>query len=135
MLTESEKQWIAWKCRLRRDKDLAGAFCQNCPHLGRHATGCYGEPYCPLFPDWQDALEFSERVAARLAEIDFQPVADTRPSVRLKYARLAVEEEMDADQYFNDIEDKNVRKVLKASLRDHFAVASKKEDSNADLDN
>lgn len=122
MLTESEKQWVAWKYRLRRDKDLAGAWCNNCPQHGRNAAGCYGEPFCPLFPDLADALEFEGRVVAKLAGIldrtlrsrDYTlhtdctricPAAtdctknnrlglDCAPYL-LKWARLAVEEEMD----------------------------------------
>lgn len=115
MLTQSEREWLAWKYRIRRDKDLAGAWCQNCPHLGRNAAGCYGDPYCPLFPDMQDALEFEGRVAEKLAINDTSylpchqkghenqcPYDNYCPTdkkktawCKMKHARLQVEEEMD----------------------------------------
>lgn len=118
MLTQSEKRWIAWKHHIKSIEHGAGAWCQyqNCPHLGRNAAGCYGKPYCPLFPDLADALEFEGRVAAKLAEVfmcvidaefDYQipyncaacPCKgkcslDCKDSI-MKWARLAVEEEMD----------------------------------------
>lgn len=119
MLTESEKQWIAWKRHIKSIEHGAGAWCQyqNCPHLGRNAAGCYGEPYCPLVPDLADALEFEGRVAAKLAEafakiidaefdMEIRLICEACPATGrcnmdccdsiLKWARLQVEEEMEA---------------------------------------
>ena len=98
MLTASEREWVAWKIRIRCDESIAPAWCHHCQHLGKDWGSCYQQRYCPLFScNWEDAAEFEARVAAKLASIDFQPIADTRPSARLKYARIAVEEEIDAD--------------------------------------
>ena len=67
MLTYNEQLWLSWKKRISRMKNVSAAWCHKCPHLGRNAAGCYWEPYCPLFPDFADAAEFSERMAAKLA--------------------------------------------------------------------
>ena len=126
MLTYNEQSWLAWKKRISRMKNVSAAWCHKCPHLGRNAAGCYGEPYCPLFPDFADAAEFSERVAVKLARWDNEyhkgdhlcPYGDDdldsyipmchcinfcqgHPKLgciaaKLAWARLAVEEEMDA---------------------------------------
>ena len=104
----------AWKKRISQAKNVSAAWCHNCPHLGRNAAGCYGEPYCPLFPDWQDAAEFEARVAAKLANPRWAGCRHGDSCIeyggdkediwlwgcewcRLKHARIEVEEEMDAD--------------------------------------
>lgn len=118
MLTYNEQSWLAWKKRISRAKNVSAAWCHKCPQHGRDAAGCYGEPYCPLFPDWQDALEFEGRVVAKLANIHFgteyceycsshirvheycgecHTADDSKhcQDCRLKAALLQVEEEMD----------------------------------------
>lgn len=89
MLTQSEKRWLK-----KRKEWSVCSYCSNIPQ-----TMClYGERphFCALLDvDYKDAAEFEGRVAAKLADIEYLPVADTRPWVRLMYARLAVEEEMD----------------------------------------
>ena len=108
MLTESEKQWLEMRDAIQ------------------FACGSYRMPYFrdgySLDEDWKDAAEFSERVAAKLADMhretmlvgcceqcpawelcnqiygddfDNARVNDCK-TIFLKYARLAVEEEMDA---------------------------------------
>ena len=93
MLTESERQWaVNAKMRMSHKND----FC--CGKCGVHCYVPYAPCFCVMTKDdvaWE--IEFQSRVAAKLADIDFSPVADTRPCVRLKYARLQAEEEMDAD--------------------------------------
>ena len=82
MLTESEKEWL-------KTRDKKRPYCFYCEALFG-ADSCYWKcvtESCAMYPDMQDAAEFSERVAAKLAKLDCV----------LKYARLAVEEEIDAD--------------------------------------
>ena len=119
MLTESEKQW------LERREEMPGYFCLWCP-LWDNEADCDGRsphPFCPIFQRRErllDAAEFSERVAAKLANIHFgtedcqycsnhinvneycgeckTASSDKRClACRLKYARLKVEEEMDSN--------------------------------------
>ncbi len=119
MLTESEQQWIAWKRHIKSIEHGAGAWCQyqNCPHFGKNAAGCYGDQYCPLFPDLVDALDFEGRVAEKLAINDTSylpchqkghenqcPYDNYCPTdkkktawCKMKHARLQVEEEMNAE--------------------------------------
>lgn len=92
MLTESEKQW------LHNRKLSLNPYCGWCM---RYALCC--NPHYQMCPtqntDLQDAAEFSERVAAKLAEYAAQKIGIrvSRPERLLKAARLQVEEEMDAD--------------------------------------
>lgn len=119
MLTYNERSWLAWKKRISQMKNVSAAWCHKCPQHGRNAAGCYGEPYCPLFPDMQDALEYEGRVAAKLAEAygtmmdhnekysicqtcRFEVVKtlgcmSTCAETVLRWAQLEVEEEMDND--------------------------------------
>ena len=77
MLTDSDKAWL----KDRRNK----AYCRYCSVIDLCSNPNASGFKCPLIPDYKDAAEFSERVAAKLAKLDCV----------LKYARLAVEEEMD----------------------------------------
>ena len=119
MLTDSEKKWL-WRRELSPYR-----YCIHC----RHRQLCKNYDFiigvCPTLrhpEDWQDAVEFSERVAVKLAEKVFLPYDKRYPCAHgapadgcmrdktwltgpyavhcedciLKYARLAVEEE-DAD--------------------------------------
>ena len=112
MLTQSEKRWLK-----KRKEWSVCSYCSNIPQ-----TMClYGERphFCALLDvDYKDAAEFSERVAAKLANIHFGtedcPYCGNHINVngycgecktastdkqclacRIKYARLKVEEEMD----------------------------------------
>lgn len=79
MLTDSELAW------LKRRQFFNGFYTTSgCLTCSLNETLC-DKTDCLLHPDLEDALEFSERVAAKLAKLDCV----------LKYARLAVEEEMD----------------------------------------
>ena len=108
MLTDSEREWL----RLRPHDGTA--YCWHCQNVGRDMKGCLDEPYCALVPDYKDAAEFSERVAARMAELfaastEIAPLCASCPCEDdcyanrrlkcggqiLKYARLQVEEEME----------------------------------------
>lgn len=112
MLTYNEKRWLK-----KRNEWSVCSYCSNIPQ-----TMClYGERphFCALLDvDYKDAAEFSERVAAKLAEA-FMGVIDAEFNYQLpsncaacpcegkcsldckdsilKWARLAVEEEMDAE--------------------------------------
>lgn len=106
MLTQSELAW------LERREEMPGYYCLWCP-LWDDEADCDGRsphPFCPIFQRRErlwDALEFSERVAVKLASWEQNliiPCMETAvcerhpqdcPSCRLKYARLQVEEEMD----------------------------------------
>lgn len=76
MLTDSEKRWL-------RGKELAPraycVWCYNFDLCSKTRKTCW----CPT--DYAPADDFDARVAAKLAKLDCV----------LKYARLAVEEEMD----------------------------------------
>ena len=117
MLTEEEKQWLAQR----------KGYCNWCS-VEFKTDSCFWiitADLCPLYPrqaSTQDAAEFAERVAAKLAEKVFLPYDKRYPCAHgapadgcmrdksalagpyavhcedciLKYARLAVEEE-DAD--------------------------------------
>lgn len=102
MLTASEQEWLE-----QRDPKL---YCRWCTG-GNDDVWCdyaLATDVCPLYEDkdslW-DAAEFSERVAAKLADAYWPPMdvgSDgprlfMPPADRLKWARLAVEEEMNAD--------------------------------------
>lgn len=88
MLTDSEKAWLK-----RRQ------FCN-----GFYTAICDRADYL-LHPDLEDALEFSERVAEKLADPYFPPMdvgSDgpqllMPPADRLKWARIEVEKEVDAE--------------------------------------
>lgn len=111
MLTESEREWL-------KTRDKKRSYCVYC-EATFGADSCYWKcvtESCAMYPDMKDAAEFSERVAAKLSELpeDVHPCpygATNRCSYDdcgnphlgcrrsiLKYARLAVEEEMDADR-------------------------------------
>ena len=109
MLTESEKEWLKERVL------LPCYFCKYC--TGYHNQSC--NAFEPLSSCWNrlcenfdfeyfdeevflDAAEFESRVAAKLADITFCTFRDINglrfeclPEIRLKYARLSVEEEMD----------------------------------------
>lgn len=101
MLTQNEKRWLA----SRKDECT---YCHDTPR-----TMClYGErpAHCARVDiDWQDAAEFSERVAAVLAEMPFRGLSQHdifeelmktgKPFawIALRNARLVVEEEMDSE--------------------------------------
>jgi hypothetical protein len=122
MLTDSEKAWLKKKERILREGKVWGAWCYACPNFGRDWAECYAHQYCPIFNSHealQEAALFEARVAAKLANIHFGtedcPYCSNHINVneycsecktastdkrclacRLKYARLKVEEEMDA---------------------------------------
>ena len=79
MLTESEIDWFR-----RRSMGPGLYYCGWCM---KYALCCNPQfNRCPIKDsDWQEAAIFEARVAAKLAKLDCV----------LKYARLAVEEEMD----------------------------------------
>ena len=101
MLTEQERKWL-------EERKHRKAPCGDETH---HCVGCLVR--CSLTPDWIDAAEFAERVAAKLtleepcplpenADLDDCPYfteddgsAFSCRWCRLKRARIAVEEEMD----------------------------------------
>lgn len=111
MLTEQEKKWL--EGRKKRTQ-----HCDTCPNRVGYYELCsscrsrslYGLSLCP---DYRDAAEFAERVAAKLtleepcplpenADLDDCPYfteddgsAFSCRWCRLKRARIAVEEEMD----------------------------------------
>lgn len=96
MLTQNEREWLA----SRR------TYCNYCD-LERGSDDCEWEmamEQCAMFPRMKDALEFSERVAAKLATDENCGVdEDCPPDMpygwgRLKAARLQVEEEMDNEK-------------------------------------
>ena len=99
MLTESEKKWL----KDRKPK----AYCRYCGikyFCSNSNVSCFK---CPLIMEnLEDALEFSERVAAKLADPYYPPMDAGSdgpqlfmpPADRLKWARIEVEEEMDADR-------------------------------------
>ncbi|WP_337430871.1 hypothetical protein [Bilophila sp.] len=89
MLTEQEKRWL-------RERDLRATPCDN--ELPGIICDCCVKSIgtvCPLKPDYRDAAEFAERVAATTAN-GAQIVDD--PFMLLKYSRLYVEEEMDNER-------------------------------------
>ena len=99
MLTNSEKAW------LKRRQFFNGFYSSGCLTCSLNRTFCE-KTDCPLHPDLEDALEFSERVAAELASWETLPVPCMNDivcnrsslecaSCRIKWARLTVEEEMD----------------------------------------
>ena len=110
MLTDSEREWL----KDRRNK----AYCRYCSVIYLCSNPNASGFKCPLIPDYKDAAEFSERVAATLANIHFGtedcPYCSNHINVneycgecktastdkrclacRIKYARQQVEEEMD----------------------------------------
>ena len=115
MLTNSEREW------LKRRQFFNGFYSGGCLTCSLNRTLC-DKADCPLHPDLEDALEFSERIAVKLADLvkysvrvchhscadcflcktdkchDDDPGNLTCEGTILKYARLAVEEEMNADR-------------------------------------
>ena len=103
MLTEQERKWL-------EERKHRKAPCGDETH---HCVGCLVRCGCSLTPDWIDAAEFAERLAAKLtlkepcplpenADLDDCPYfteddgsAFSCRWCRLKRARIAVEEEMD----------------------------------------
>lgn len=79
MLTDSEREWLE-----QRD---AIQFA-----LDEYRVPGLDGPY-EMRPDYEDAAEFSERVAAKLADPFFYEQYPAE--IRLMLARLQVEEEMD----------------------------------------
>lgn len=100
MLTESEKLWLhnrqAWRAIQRHGRRSEWYSCVYCDYSGNKEL-CGSSP-CRLefsVASLIDALEFSERVAAKLADTFFFELAPD--DVRMMLARLAVEEEMNAE--------------------------------------
>lgn len=102
MLTESEKRWLTG-----RAKKWAN-FCDVCTVGNENCKLMYFRKKCPTniqAKDLLEALEFESRLAAKLADAYWPPLVYTPvapfeqifmpPMDRLKWARLAVEEEMD----------------------------------------
>lgn len=98
MLTASEREWLAD----RKHK----AYCRYCSSSKLCANPFASGFSCPLAAgNMKDALEFSERVAAKLADAYWPPLVYTPvapfeqlfmpPMDRLKWARIEVEKEMD----------------------------------------
>ena len=108
MLTDSEREWLKKKERILREGKVWGAWCYACPNFGRDWAECYAHQYCPIFNSHealQEAALFEARVAAKLADPYYPPMdvgSDgprlfMPPTDRLKWARIEVEEEMNAD--------------------------------------
>ena len=124
MLTKREREWLAdreeWNFKL--DINSIPCFCPSCnycKYVTETANGVFCQDaedmwlydklsMCPLIPSkvlLLDATEFEARVAAKLADSYYPPMdvgSDgphlfMPPADRLKWARLAVEEETDAD--------------------------------------
>lgn len=101
MLTDKEKRWlefrkdVCFRCKKRR---------QTCSLQLRDDCRKAGYPIRDLAmvipPDYRDAAEFAERVAAKLTLKEPCPLPEHEESAfscrwcRLKRARIAVEEEM-----------------------------------------
>lgn len=102
MLTDNEREWLEKRGRRRR-------YCRHCGKdricTNINSFGCL----CPTEDaDFKDVAKFEARVAARLASIlpreILRCISESAAhrkldlwGMRLKWARLAVEEEMDAD--------------------------------------
>lgn len=106
MLTDSELAWLD----ARRGEPFS--FCNHC--WTQLAPYCAGSPRCPLTTlgtELYDAIEFEQRVAAKLASFDtWDPCKHgylcpysasphrTCAWCHIRTARLEVEEEMDANR-------------------------------------
>ena len=102
MLTDSEREWLN-----NRDNH-AEHFCRWCD-TWETCLGEFGAIFCPSWTQkvqLREAAEFEARVAALLAEIMPKALADPwfiknakhiNADATLKWARLSVEEEIDAD--------------------------------------
>ena len=87
MLTDSELAW------LKRRQFFNGFYSSGCLTCSLNRTLC-DKADCPLHPDLEDALEFSERVVVRLANYIETLGWKGCGKHSLKQARLTVEEEM-----------------------------------------
>ena len=65
MLTASEREWL----KDRRNK----AYCRYCSVIDLCSNPNASGFKCPLIPDYEEAAEFSEQVAARLARMMLEP--------------------------------------------------------------
>lgn len=113
MLTDKDKEWLE-----KRERVLVANGLYSCAHCAQYSdiysvwTGyCAAiEPFeCCIRADFRDAAEFEARVAAKLAQntqavpcIEHgcphgMPLIWLCVSCRLKYARLAVEAEMEQE--------------------------------------
>ena len=90
MLTNSEKAW------LKRRQFFNGFYSSGCLTCSLNRTFC-DKADCPLHPDLEDALEFSERVVVRLANYIETLGWKGCGKHALEQARLQVEEEMNAE--------------------------------------
>ena len=120
MLTDSENAWLADR---EKDRHFVCRFCpgkeygREMPDTGGvpcvcHCMSLHITPECYKLhkgTGWEDAAEFEARVAAKLAAWETLPVPCMNDifcnrsslecaSCRLKWARLTVEEEMDANR-------------------------------------
>ena len=100
MLTQSEREWLENR---KRQSPFGFYSCSHCK-ANSDPLVCWTVKRCPANIDFKNALEFSERVAAKLADISFCTFRDLNgrhfwnlPEIRLKAARLQVEEEMNAN--------------------------------------
>jgi hypothetical protein len=104
MLTEAEKKWL----EERKDKgEYNFYYCQYCNKIPSIVTGGLCAGPCPMYPggfEYEDAAEFEARVSRIMALYLGAPPCGTGkcnnpdflcPECRLKYARLAVEQEME----------------------------------------
>ena len=93
MLAKNEREW------LENRQYIEYPFCMRCPYLRIDDGVAWCKPEdCQLemrIEDWQEAAEFSERVAVKLASYLETLGWKGCENVFLKAARLAVEEEMD----------------------------------------
>ena len=105
MLTEDEKRWLEEREQVELRHGLYSCgHCKWRSDVFDEYTGYCAAEFrdCPIMGDYRDAAEFSERVAAKLAESEDCHITDDCVFFgegicawcKLKDARLAVEREM-----------------------------------------
>ena len=117
-LTASEKKWLEeWNDSIRPAPCVTAGMrgwafsARDCRDSSCDYNRQLSPKYCPLASDYCDAAEFESRVAARLAYFEDGCTPCSKPKkcpfekldiidcvpCRLKYVRLAVEAEMEAE--------------------------------------
>lgn len=113
MLSDKDREWLEKRavesCETCRDPDeLFCSLCSRDPRPKSLSADFFSMSGCAMTTNWQDAAEFEARVAARLAEdveSYFEIINGVRTPIRwdknvflrLKHARLAVEEKMEKE--------------------------------------